>query len=97
MEEEGMKSMFDVSLINDKQYHIYNKTYPYRSHDDLKYKFASLYNKAWYRHVIDMHKLISKANILNEVYLARPSIILSLENEMLTWRLMQQLTSKILT
>ncbi len=88
-----MKSLLDVSLIRDKMFNIYRKIFPYEKHDFLRYHFSALYNKPWNTHVGDIFKLINKTNILETTYLERPSIFLSLENENLTWKMMEKLNS----
>ena len=85
--------MFDVSQINDKLFHIYKKVFPRKGYDELRYSFGSIYNKPIYRHVNDMYKLVSKANLFDAVYIARPALYLSLENEYLTWKIMDKLKS----
>ena len=92
MKSQGMKEpLFDPSPIQDKMFYMFRKIYPYKGHDELRYHWSSMYNKHWNRHVVDMFKLIRKAGVHEKVYLQRPALYLSLENEFLTWKSMEEL------
>jgi len=92
MANEGLNnSLFDISQINDKMYHIYRKITPIKKYDDLRYHWSSMYNKPWNRHCYDMLKLMYKANLPERIFVERPSLILSIENEYISWNMLKMI------
>lgn len=91
MKNEGLKeSWFDPSQIKDKMFHIYKKIQLFPGSDKLHYHWSAVYNKPWNRHVKDMFKLINKAEVLEKAYDKKPALLLSLENEFLTWSMYEK-------
>jgi len=87
MKEQGLtNSLFDISQVNDKLFHIYRKIFTHGISRYLRYHWTSIFNKPYNRHVDDMFNIINGNEVMEKLYIKRPSFILSLENELLTWK-----------
>eukprot|EP00826_Nyctotherus_ovalis_P050039 TRINITY_DN6093_c0_g1_i19.p1 TRINITY_DN6093_c0_g1~~TRINITY_DN6093_c0_g1_i19.p1 ORF type:complete len:286 (-),score=75.05 TRINITY_DN6093_c0_g1_i19:691-1548(-) len=91
MKQQGLaNSLFDISQIDDKLYHIYRKIFTHAGSQHLRYHWTSVFNRPYNRHVHDMLSLLNKDEVMDKLYLQRPSLLLSLENELLTWKVFER-------
>jgi 5-methylthioribose kinase len=94
MEQEGMKGSldFDVGDFLDKAFITFRKTknvnetlYNYR------YSFLNFITHHYTRNANDIYSEFRKVELTKRIYHARPSVILNIDNEYLTFRLMDDI------
>jgi hypothetical protein len=99
MEQEGMAASVEVDL-NDfmgKDFTTFRKTKNYSEVQySTKYKFVNFINKHFTRNSDNILEQFDKAEMAKRIYHARPSVVLSVDNEYITFRLFDQLRGNFL-
>ena len=96
MTREGMAGQVEIDLddFNGKDFVTHRKT---KSYNELqystKYKFVNFVNKHFVRNSDNMLAQLDKVEMAKRIYHARPSVVLSVDNEYITFRLFDQLRS----
>ena len=94
MQREGMAGQVEVDLddFNGKDFVTHRKT---KSYNELqystKYKFVNFVNKHFVRNSDNILAQLDKVEMAKRIYHARPSVVLSVDNEYITFRLYDQL------
>ena len=97
MAREGMAGQVEVDLddFKGKDFVTHRKT---KSYNELqystKYKFVNFVNKHFVRNSDNILAQLDKVEMAKRIYHARPSVVLSVDNEYITFRLFDQLRGK---
>lgn len=98
MRQEGMAGQIEVDLddFKGKEFHTFRKTKNYSEVQySTKYKFVNFINKHFVRNADNILEQFDRAEVAKRVYQARPSVILSVDNEYITFRINDQLRGMI--
>ncbi len=98
MTQEGMTAQIEVDLDDfmGKEFHTFRKTKNYSEVQySTKYHFLNFINKHFTRNSNSILNQFEKAEVAKKIYQARPSVVLNIDNELITFRLMDQLKGKI--
>jgi len=99
MRKEGMAGNIQVDLDDfmGKEFVTFRKTKNYSEVQySTKYSFVNLVNHHFTRKQNDMSAQLNQAEVAKRIYHARPSVILNIDNELITMRLMEDIKSKLL-
>ena len=94
MNKEGMTASVDVDLDDfmGKDFTTFRKTKNYSEVQySTKYNFLNFINKHFTSNANNLLHQFDKINMAKRIYHARPSVVLSVDNEYITFRLMDQL------
>jgi hypothetical protein len=94
MRQEGMTAQIEVNLDDfmSKEFTTFRKTKTYSEVQySTKYHFLNFINKHFVRRSDDILAQFDRAEVARRIYHARPSVVLSVDNEYITFRLMDQL------
>ena len=97
MAREGMAGQIEVDMedLNGKEFVTFRKTKSYNEVQySTKYKFVNFVNKHFVRSSGDFLDQLEKVEMAKRIYHARPSVVLSVDNEYVTFRLFDQLRGK---
>jgi hypothetical protein len=97
MRSEGMSGSVEVDLDDfmGKEFTTQRKTKNYSEVQySTKYHFLNFINKHFVRNSNSILASFDRADVAKRVYQARPSVVLSVDNEFITFRLMDQLKGK---
>lgn len=97
MRQEGMAGQVEVDLDDfmSKEFTTFRKTKNYSEVQySTKYNFLNLINKHFVRNSNNILDSFDRADVARRIYHARPSAVLSVDNEFITFRLMDQLKGK---
>ena len=100
MRQEGMAGSIDVELDDfmSKEFTTFRKTKNYSEVQySTKYNFLNFINKHFTRNSNNILEQFDKAEVAKRIYHARPSVVLSVDNEYITFRINDQLRGKQLT
>jgi len=95
MKEEGMLQTtdFDVANFMDKTFHTFRKTKHFNEQFySLKWHGGNLINKHYKRNGDQILGLFDEAELPKKIYQARPSVILSIDNEYVTFKMMERIS-----
>ena len=99
MQREGMAGQIEVDLENfqgAKDFTTFRKTKNYNEMQySTKYKFVNFINKHFVRQSDSILAQFENAEVTKRIYSARPSVVLSLDNEYITFRMFDELRGKI--
>jgi uncharacterized protein VirK/YbjX len=85
-------SVYDVGNFMDKTYYNYRKG---RYHDEVsnwRFSFSNWMNTHYVRHSDTIQDQFNQKDLPKKIYQARPSIILNIDNEHLTFGLMDKVS-----
>ena len=94
MSKEGMSGQIEVDLDDfmGKTFHTFRKTKNYSEVQySTKYHFLNFINKHFTRNSNNILAQFDKIEVARKIYHARPSLVLNVDNEYITFRLMDQL------
>ena len=97
MRQEGMAGSIEVDLDDfmGKEFVTARKTKYYSEVQySTKYHFLNLINKHFVRNSNNILNQFDKLDLAKRIYQARPSVVLSLDNEFITFRVNDQLKGK---
>ena len=97
MRQEGMAAQVEVDLDDfmSKEFTTTRKTKNYSEVQySTKYHFLNFINKHFVRNSNSILAQFDKQEVARRIYHARPSVVVSLDNEFITFRLMDQLKGK---
>lgn len=97
MRQEGMAAQVEVDLDDfmSKEFHTFRKTKNYSEVQySTKYHFLNFVNKHFTRNTNNILNQFEKVDVAKRIYQARPSVVLNIDNELITFRLMDQLKGK---
>jgi hypothetical protein len=98
MTREGMSGQIEVDLNEfqgPKDFTTFRKTKNYNEMQySTKYKFVNFVNKHFVRNSDSILANFDRVEVSKRIYHARPSVVLSLDNEYITFRLFDQLKGK---
>ena len=97
MRQEGMAGSIEVDLDDfmGKEFVTARKTKNYSEVQySTKYHFLNLINKHFVRNSNNILNQFDKLDLAKRIYQARPSVVLSLDNEFITFRVNDQLKGK---
>jgi len=96
MKKEGFEPTveFDIDMMNDKTFHTYRKTKT--AHENIYFKWnpLNLINKHYTRQTDDAYNNLMGVELPKRIYQSRPDLILNIDNEYMTFLLMDELRSK---
>jgi hypothetical protein len=93
MQEQGLKSEVDISNFEEKHFYTFRKSHVFDEGYNLRYDPMNLVNIHHTRWVNDRFREMEKQDLFKNIYLARPSIVLSLDHEFLTYKMFDKLTT----
>ena len=94
MSAEGMSGQIEVDLDDfmSKEFTTWRKTKNYSEVQySTKYNFTNFINKHFVRNSNSILASFDRADVAKRIYHSRPSVILNIDNEYITFRLMDQL------
>ena len=93
MAAEGMldTTQFDVSNFFNKTFHTYRKTKLFNETMYFRYHGLNWLNKHYTRRTEDIFDLMMEKDLPKKIYQARPSVILTIDNEYVSQLLMEKL------
>ena len=98
MTREGMSGQIEVDLDQfqgAKDFTTFRKTKNYNEMQyGTKYKFVNFVNKHFVRNSDSILANFDRVELTKRIYHARPSVVLSLDNEYITFKLFDQLKGK---
>jgi hypothetical protein len=98
MTREGMSGQIEVDLDQfqgAKDFTTFRKTKNYNEMQyGTKYKFVNFVNKHFVRNSDSILAGFDRVELTKRIYHARPSVVLSLDNEYITFKLFDQLKGK---
>lgn len=97
MKAEGMVASVDVDMddFQNKEFVTSRKTKNYSEVQySTKYKFVNLINKHFVRGSDQIADQFEKIDLARRIYHARPSVILSIDNEYITFKIHDQIRGK---
>jgi uncharacterized protein VirK/YbjX len=97
MRQEGMAGEIEVDLDDfmGKEFVTFRKTKNYSEVQySTKYTFVNLVNKHFTRQQDNILNQMDKVDVAKRIYQARPSVILNIDNEYITFNLMEDIASK---
>ena len=97
MTREGMAGQIDVNMddFNGKDFVTFRKTKNYSEVQySTKFKFVNFINKHFVRRSGDILDQFDQIELAKRIYHARPSVVLSVDNEFITFKLYDQLRGK---
>lgn len=96
MAQEGFNQTFDldVDMLLDKTFHTFRKSKTVNENFYFKWNPFNLVNKHYTRNGDHVYDLLMEANIPKRIYQSRPSLVLNIGNEYLTFMMMEELKSK---
>lgn len=97
MKQEGMAGCIDVDLDDfmGKEFVTFRKTKNYSELQySTKYKFVNFVNKHFTRNQDNILDQFNRHDVAKRIYHARPSVILNIDNEYITFNLMEQISGK---
>ena len=97
MTREGMTGQVEVNMddFNGKEFVTFRKTKSYSEVQySTKYKFVNFVNKHFVRNSDNILDQLDNIEMAKRIYHARPSVVLSVDNEYITFRLFDQLRGK---
>jgi len=99
MKREGFEPTvdFDLDLMADKTFHTYRKTKPNQESLYFKWNPMNLVNKHYVRQTDDTYTNLMRVDLPKRIFQSRPDLVLNIDNEYMTFMLMDELKSKFLT
>ena len=97
MRQEGLAGEIQVELDDfmGKEFTTFRKTKNYSEVQySTKYNFLNFINKHFTRNSNNILDQFNRADVARKIYQARPSVVLSVDNEYITFNMMDQLKSK---
>ena len=96
MKKEGFEPTveFDIDMMNDKTFHTYRKTKTANENIYFKWNPLNLINKHSTRQTDDAYNNLMGVELPKRIYQSRPDLILNIDNEYMTFLLMDELRSK---
>ena len=96
MAKEGFHQDFDFNIDNlmDKTFHTYRKSKTNSTKVHWKWNPFNLVNKHYTRRGDQVYDLLMEANVPKRIYQSRPSLVLNIGNEYLSFMMMEELRSK---
>ncbi len=96
MKKEGFEPTleFDIDMMSDKAFHTYRQTKSVNEALYFKWNPLNLINKHYVRQTDDAYNNMMGVELPKRIYQSRPSLILNIDNEYMTFLLMDELRSK---
>ncbi len=93
MQKEGMAGQvnFDIGDLADKEFYTFRKAKHFKEAIYYRWNFLNMFNKHYTRNADQMFDQFMEVELPKRIHQARPSIILNIDNEYMTFRLMEQI------
>jgi len=91
MKREGFEPTyeFDIDIMADKTFHTYRKTKTAHEGHYYKWNPLNLINKHYVRQADDAYERLMEIDLPKRIYQSRPDLILNIDNEYMTFLLME--------
>lgn len=96
MKQEGFQPTvdLDMGLLADKTFTTYRKTKTFNETIFLRWNPFNLINKHYTRQTDQVYDMMMEAQLPKKIYQSRPSLILNIDNEYMTFLLMDEIKCK---
>jgi hypothetical protein len=84
----------DLDMMLDKTFHTFRKSKTNNENFYFKWNPFNLVNKHYTRRGDQVYDLLMEANVPKRIYQSRPSLVLNIGNEYLSFMMMEELRSK---
>eukprot|EP00352_Strombidinopsis_acuminata_P007470 CAMPEP_0176366870 /NCGR_PEP_ID=MMETSP0126-20121128/21482_1 /TAXON_ID=141414 ORGANISM="Strombidinopsis acuminatum, Strain SPMC142" /NCGR_SAMPLE_ID=MMETSP0126 /ASSEMBLY_ACC=CAM_ASM_000229 /LENGTH=500 /DNA_ID=CAMNT_0017724463 /DNA_START=72 /DNA_END=1574 /DNA_ORIENTATION=- len=93
MKKEGLDSTIDIdmNMFMDKTFVTYRKTKTVRESLYYRWNPLNFVNKHYTKNTDDIHELLMEADLPKKIHQGRPSLILNIDNEYMTFMLMDEI------
>ena len=96
MAAEGFKNEFNLDLdqLLDKTFHTFRKSKTLNENVYFKWNPFNLVNKHYTRTTDQVYETLMEVDLPKKIYQARPNLVLNIDNEYMSFMLMEEFKSK---
>lgn len=93
MKKEGLESTVDVDMdkFMDKTFVTFRKTKTFKESVYYRWNPLNFVNKHYTKATDDVHEILMEADLPKKIHQGRPSLILNIDNEYMTFMLMDEI------